>query len=238
MVGNDAVNWLDLLGLRALTAEEKGVVSSLEGLAVDAVNNGDEEFSAAVKSVIKDYQELIQKLPDLERYNTHRTLLTTRALLRWQDKEVARTYLQANGVGKWKGQDKCNKYVADVTGFQTFVQHPIKGFIQRPPLAGEWANPKLFRREYTAIWKVIPIDYHGGGMVIVKLEQDTEPRLGDVIAIGKPTTVGSAAHVGIYLGSGMYVSASSAGVQGQKGLVIKRVPSDGVPQILFRSSGK
>jgi hypothetical protein len=236
---NNSISLVDVLGLRALTREEQGVVIALEDLAFQAERAGDEEFSKAIQAVQKSYHDLINKLPELGRRNTHRSQLTTKALLLWSDHEKAATYLKASGVGEWKGKNKCNKYVADVIGFQEFFEHGIKGFVKRPPIAGEWANPKLFSRSYTAIWKVVPETYgHGGGMVVIRLVQNNEPRLGDIVVFGEPTSVGSAAHVGIYLGEGVYVSATSSAVHGQVGLVIKDVPDGGTPQILYRSTGE
>lgn len=88
------------------------------------------------------------------------------------------------------GTNKCNKFVYDVL-VEVHVTPPPKVtiyvFFGRPPLAGEWADPKV------AIdgWEVV-----------------ATPLPGDVIA-EKHLYSDATGHVGIVVGSGLTVSASS-----------------------------
>lgn len=192
-------------------------------LAKKAFNSGDADFGGRLEMVINDYLELLITEPD-----STRTRLVSEALKIWVDPNKAVKYRDGITV------PMCNKFVNDAT---ENVGIPQSVFIKadtdletslamahhiaftRPPIAGEYADPNKLKLK-----TVLQISKQGDGGTVVKSTR--EPMMGDIYVHGAPTMTGSAAHVGIYLGHDIYISATTAEKLGQVDIVIKEIVSD------------
>jgi RHS repeat-associated protein len=232
-VDNGPVNVVDILGLRDLTPQENQIRNSLEALAAKAVTLDDAEFAKAVREISKDYETLIKSVSGPN--DPARIGILNKAFSIWADPDQARSYLFSSGTGSWKGKNKCNKYVADaliagkvdaqITVAPTF---PWQDPVTRWPIAGEWADAKKIGK-MTVIWEIRPLPgSRPGQTAVLQWSQPLlgqlgprPPMIGDIVSFGEATTGGSDAHVGIALSHGLYISATSAVIHGQTGVVIK-----------------
>ena len=255
MLANDTINLVDQLGMRPMTQEEMGFVIHLMSLAAE--KDAGEEFKKAIDAVIKDYSNRIDSIP-VGTEDPARVTHINNVLRPWNDVNKAPLYDASAKLDDFKaGSNKCNKYVADVIVKQTsdflvpvennalgYIKNGFSGYSSRSPIAGEWANTKQVR-QITPIYRIKVVPTCGGGKAY-GMDTNAEvkwkaPVIGDIMAIGEPTSQGSGAHVGFYLGgsptSSIYISATSNRRYGQVGLVIKHAPdvSSG-KSILYRSA--
>lgn len=235
------MNNVDVLGLRELTPEERSFVQRLEALKARA--SGDEEFVKAMNSVIADYQDRIATIRD-NVPDPRRIGYINNAFRIWASDRASSFHPQGRLDEDYgSGTNKCNKYVSEVLegsatlnaegGWGTYLTNDFSAYVQRSPIAGEWANPALLRR-FTPKYRITRGMLHGeveafgpdlSGEHVLTFEA---PVIGDIVSFGEPTQVGSDAHVGIYLGgtpiAPFYISATGSGEHGQRGVVIKFGP--------------
>jgi len=233
-VGGDPQNLLDPEGLRPLTTKEVVIIIKMRQLA-ERTANEDPEFSKALGAVVDDMKNTIDQIKGKE--DPISVVVGLMALDMWADtKNSFLNYDYHQGQGEWKGKNKCNKYVADVlTRANIDAKISVKkwGVFTRTriPIAGEWADPNKLG-EFNAKWEIKGSNEDGGtsgnlfnAQLIEKFigsgNGSQKPSLGDIVSFGLPTMMGSNAHVGIYLGKGIYVSATS--MYGQKGVAIKGI---------------
>ena len=99
------------------------------------------------------------------------------------------------------------------------------------PIAGDYANPTK-QQDFSIDQTVNMVDPNNP---IVNTYHP--PKMGDIIAFGLPTSEPGEDHVGIYLGDGIYISATTNINYQQKDVVIKRVSKE-YKRITYRSPGE
>jgi hypothetical protein len=230
------VGGVDPTGLRELNEKEKQIVEKLSDLAGRA-RQDDPELSKAIEAVITDYKTVIDGIAGKE---WARLTMVNAAFALWADPNQAKDYVATAGDGIWKGKDKCNKYVGDaltVAGINN-IYDPGVLHSNRYPTANEWADPEILG-DIKIVWEVVPTQKTEGGKVVIVLSTPLmgttgarRPEFGDIIVY--PHT-GDSGHVGIYLGSNLYISATSEGNHEQNGVVIKRINNS--RRQIYRSPG-
>ncbi len=203
-LANSPLDNVDILGLRALSAQEAKLIQELNALAASS-RRSDPEFSAALATVIQDIEGLIASVRGAEDPVGLRIGLT--ALQVWQSRWKAFWTYNPKVRGP-----TCNKYVADVlteAGEEVAVFPRKRRPGRRPPGTGEWHDPATGElARFKVKWTITPDGTPAtqkfeilADLVYDYLVSFPRPSFGDVISY--PT------HVGIYLGHGLYVSATA-----------------------------
>ena len=250
-VGNDGVNGWDYLGLRELTNEEASFIQKLEELKADAGN--DENFIKAVDSVITDYKSRIHAIPD-NAFDPARIKYINNAFRIWASERAPLFHPSGNLDSEFGlGANKCNRYISEVIensaritvegGFRQYLSNDFSAYVHRMPIAGEWANPLLLR-EFKPKYRIVRVQLCGGAdsyqvdRTSRSILEINAPVIGDIVSFGSPTSRGSGAHVGMFLGGDpntpFYISATSIQVHGQQGVVISFGPEN--REKLYRST--
>jgi RHS repeat-associated protein len=241
--GYFAPNGLDPSGQRNLTPEEMEQLLKLKELLASSNAAGDKEFSKALNAVIKDWVSTINSIKEGDS-DPVTIKIVGKALTIWADKDQSKSYAVSSGI--WSaGANKCNYYVADVvkTVKTPLISVPGRWFgtTSRVPLAGEWANEKLNFGGFDAVWEIKPTKDSTGGTLKIVLQFPMAgkpgariPLMGDVVSFGNASSEQNMAHVGVYLGADLYISATGSSVLGQDDVVIKFAPKD-AQRLLFRS---
>jgi len=231
-VRNDGINRADYLGLDPGVAYP-GLASAIESSTTQYLQDRDASNLAKTMAELERVKTTYENSPDetlkalgkaigsvIKDINSHPASGTyeigIQALEQWA---IHSNDYQTNGTYN------CNHFVANAVSAAgrkppRFPRHTLLGF-SRDASAREWYDGGAVFKE----WKVCYWIEHTNGsdpstkapLVKVKLK---EPSLGDIITFGF--------HIGVYLGSGVYVSSSTTTYSDQNpnGVAIKPVPSE------------
>ena len=192
-VGNAPLGRIDVLGLRDLTAGENGYVSNLEAQAAQ-FEKTNPELSKALRAVISDYKTLIGGLKGKK--NPARVRMLNYAFEAWTDAGNTTNY-KING----------NNYKCSL-----FVRRALKAGGIDPR---EWSATDFVDEPSRGVLKIIyKIEGKNVSGSIDRLQPEVKinvrpAKLGDIIAMGNEGQSGTnLGHVGIYLGSGLFLNAT------------------------------
>lgn len=223
-VANSPLNGSDPFGKRDLRESDKLTLSALERLAAATEGEGRGDDAANIRAIAVDLKGDITLVPDGKR-DPNDLQVRLAALKLWRDDSDKFRKAKETKVGpytEWPaGAWKCNSFIAATLWDAYSIIVDQSGFWgTNPPIANVWGDPEA------------KIAKDGGpyGATFPVRKQDPMP--GDILAF--PAPEGYAGHVGIYLGHGMYVSATvdyqnhrpGLDVQPPDGLVIKSLPTD------------
>ena len=212
IVANNLIDGVDVFGLRPLNQSEKDTIDKLQKLA----DLADPKLKAGVLSVIQDLTSTIQGIQH-DQADPINLRVAEAALDIWGSSNEAKAKYEDTDAGGYK----CNVYVnkvLDVVGLNpTVLNYPSKTQ-KRNPLAADYfdAGEKgLAKFHIKYILK--KHDPSGEGRTIAEWDQPASvksknvPVLGDIIVLGTDGGSGDAdsAHVGIYLGGELFVSATT-----------------------------
>ena len=231
-VNNNGINYFDILGQRPLTSEEQNILKQMESLAV-TYDKRDPEFSKALRVVINDIRQYVDSVKG--KGDPANLRIGLNALRIWIEPGKASQYAVVNETST------CNRYVADVigdSGFTPKIIHKIStlGMTNRIAGAGEWADSsRTSLGSFGIRWEINVLE-PGPNIRSKKTPQKVSITVSDVILSGSlfgrefgfiiayPRQGEEAAHVGIGLGRGLYISSSHgsmlSGVDGQENVVI------------------
>jgi len=234
-VGNDGINRLDLIGLRDPTAAETKYATDLEAQAAQ-YESSNPEFAKALRAVKKDYTDIIKDITG--KINPARLQVLNRALEAWTDPGNVEKY-KING-----DEFKCSLLVRRSLGTK----------------APEWTASDFVDESSKKMKIVYKIEGEkiDGKIDTSKPEVKIEiriPKIGDVVAMGNEGVNGkNTGHVGIYMGSGLFLNATrhvgSAGVgvpdtagfpteTGGVGIkFVPKLPDSGHEIIIYRSTDR
>ncbi|RJP75702.1 MAG: RHS repeat-associated core domain-containing protein, partial [Desulfobacteraceae bacterium] len=201
IVQNDVVNQSDYLGLRNLTTTEESYRQSFlsEAKKFDKKNP---ELAKALRAIASDYGALIDALPG--NTTSKRVKVLNKAFSIWTDSQNIERY-------KIKGDTyHCSLFV-NRTLWAAGINTPYE------MNAGAFVNDK--HKTTVGVLKIvyeIKLKDSTGKTVNTSNSKSVvtinvrEPQIGDIVAQGKESAwTQNDAHVGIYLGSGVYVSATT-----------------------------
>lgn len=218
-IGDDPVNSWDLLGLRDKTLREVEIETKLKGLSAKAREKKEEEFANALDAVIKDWNDSIASQKGKK--DPVRLRILGAAFELWVSPES--TYLHKEG-----GDYNCNLFVARVlrdaeVDKQFYIVKKKEG--EGPASAGDWyAGSSGIKGVWKEVYRVearkqgdkasqgrevVTLETHHGVEVTVRT-RGGKPGTADVEAMTNETDQPgqNEAHVGIYLGHDLFISAS------------------------------
>jgi len=200
-VGNDGVDNVDLFGLRPLSNEENQVLAGLEREAQAAAEKSP-KLAEALRAVAKDFQALIEAVPKGEKPTN--VGVVSGALQIWNSPKLSKRY-ESGEVFMCSSFARRTLFLG---GFRDFGD----------PTAAQFTNggDKIGKVNLRVVYEI-----GGENGKNVKLDDWTvvdattvkdirEPRMSDIISYGLANTFKvDSSHIGVYLGQGLFVSATT-----------------------------
>lgn len=103
-------------------------------------------------------------------------------------------------------------------------------------MAGEWADETRYSTDYPVISKTETTTVKGKEITTTTVVKGKKAEAGNIVSFGQASTIQDDAHVGIYLGYHIYISATGNSTYGQKGVVIKKLGNSN--KIIYRNTNK